>query len=376
MRTTALLALLPLTLAASACTTVVCCSESTPQPVGGSAFEVVQEFPSGGPAETAWRVRYGHATAKGLFITGAWFKRSPADPWMRVLYDVRLADIFVPYHPGSPRYYDLTGFSFPLVPATEADAGCCGKILDGFVIKEVRDRGVLWKDDTAVRRGEELVLWATLDSANYNYIMQYGFRDDGTIALRLGATAANLPGMEQTAHMHNGLWRIDMDLAGAAHDTALVASHVESTGSPVASDGFLLFGNGVEGAEDWNDLAFTEIRVYDTQRQNAQGRNIAYDLRPVRMGTPRHQESFAHHDFWVTRYRAGEDLYAQLPSYANGETISDRDIVLWHISPLHHLPRSEDGREVSGVWQGVALTMWGGLDLRPRDLFDETPLHP
>ena len=42
-------------------------------------------------------------------------------------------------------------------------------------------------------RGRELVLSSTLDAANYNYIFEYGFRDDGTISFRLGATGAICP---------------------------------------------------------------------------------------------------------------------------------------------------------------------------------------
>jgi Cu2+-containing amine oxidase len=70
-------------------------------------------------------------------------------------------------------------------------------------------------------------------------------------------------------------------------------------------------------------------------------------------------------------------LYPQLPTYvANAESISNNDIVLWHISPVHHQPRDEDGETISGTWKGVAHLMWGGFDLKPRNLFDETPLHP
>lgn len=178
-------------------------------------WEEIQSFPAGGPMQTAWKVHFAHATGKGLFIPGAWFKKSPSSPWMRVLWDARTADIFVPYHSGSPRYYDLTGFNFSMVPATAADAGCCGQILDGVVIKEVRDRGILWKDDMTGRRGQELVLLATIDAANYNSVFQYGFRDDGTITLRLGATARNLPGREYEAHSHTTLWRVDVELGGS-----------------------------------------------------------------------------------------------------------------------------------------------------------------
>ena len=44
------------------------------------------------------------------------------------------------------------------------------------------------------------------------------------------------------------------------------------------------------------------------------------------------------------------------------------------MTPSHYEPRDEDGRYVGEFWQGVALTMWGGFDLRPRNLFGGTPL--
>ena len=294
---------------------------------------------------------------------------------MRVLWDARVADIFVPYHSGSPRYYDLTNFNFPLVNATTADAGPCGRIIDGKVIHQVRTLGLLWKDDAAVRYANEVVLWATLDSANYNYIMSYAFRDDGTIALRLGATSRNLPFAELEAHMHNGLWRIDMDLNGFTSDSVYEAAHNETTGGPGASDILVPFNGGVEGSANWRARKFTELHVLDTKK-NGLGHNISYEFRPVRRGKPRHQEAFAHDDFWVTRYHGSEKTYKVVDSYVNGESVINTDIVVWHISPLHHDPRDEDGRFVGPYWQGVALLMWGGIDLRPRNLFDKTPLFP
>jgi primary-amine oxidase len=355
-----------------------CCQRFSPQP--SSPNEVVQEFPAGGAMQTAWRVRWAQAPSKGLYITGAWFRRSPASAWMRVLWDARVAELFVPYHGGYPRYYDLTSFQFPLVDATPADAGCCGVLLGRppKVVKELRDYGPLWKDDMAVRRGQELILWGTLDAANYNYIIQYGFRDDGTIAFRIGATARNLPGMEEVAHMHNALWRVDLDLNGFPGDAGLLVRHLEPVGADpkVAHDTVTPFNGGKEGSAAWSDQQFTQVRVQDPGLVNAQGRPAAYDLIPLRQGTSRHEEAFTKADFWVTRYKATEMFYAQLPTYVNGESITGADVVLWHGTPVHHLPRSEDGAEVNGLWKGVALLMWGGFDLRPRDLFDTTPLHP
>jgi primary-amine oxidase len=356
-----------------------CCPTISQQPASSPPNEVIQEFPTGGPMETAWRVRWAEAPAKGLSITGAWFKRGPSEPWMRILWDARLADIFVPYHSGWPRYYDLTGFNFGLVQATPQDAGCCGRLLGTppRVIKEVRDRGVAWKDDTAVHRGQELVLWGTLDAANYNYLMQYGFQDDGTITFRLGATARNLPGRETEAHMHNGLWRVDMDLNGFPNDSALLTRHQEPAGGDMAVDTISPLNDGVEGFADWTAEEFTQIRVLDTLAKNTQGNNISYDLIPLRQGTARHNEDFSKHDFWVSRYKGTELFYNEVPDYvSNHETITNTDVVLWHISPVHHLPRNEDGQHQGGLWKGVALLMWGGFDLRPRNLFGETPLHP
>jgi primary-amine oxidase len=349
----------------------------TKQSSGAPPNEVVQEFPAGASMQTAWRVRFGHATGKGLFITGAWFKRGPTQPWMQVLYDARVADLFVPYHSGSPRYYDLSSFNFDLVPANANDRGCCGTILDSFVIKEVIDYGPAWKDDEQVRRGQELVLWATIDAANYNYILRYGFRDDGTITFRSGATARNLPGREMEAHMHNALWRLDIDLNGASHDSAMVMTHSENIAGLTASDSAVGFNGGKEGFVDWDPVNWTEIGVEDTQTLNTSGKHISYDLMPMRMGTARHKENFTHHDFWVTRYHGTDLNYTQLPTYiGDTESIVDNDIVVWTMSSMHHLPRQEDGRYEGEFWKGVALVMWGGFDLRPRNLFDGTPLHP
>jgi len=376
--------------ASPAAAQTTCCPRHTPPP-GSSPFEVTQEFPSKGPMQTAWLVHWATATHVGLYITGAWFKRKPADPWIRILWDARLSEIFVPYHTGEPRYYDLRDFEWPLVPLTRADAGCCGQLLstapgaDPVVVKEVRDRGPLWKDHEFVDgklvghvyRGEELALWSAMQAGNYEYLMEYLFRDDGSIGLRVGATARNLPGMETIAHMHNGLWRVDLDLAGFPNDSALIMSHHETTAAKPATDTMTPFNGGTEGFLDWNALEFTEVSVMDTVVKNDRGHQIQYDLMPMRGGSARHLEPFMHHDIWVTRYDPMELHYYELPKYVSaGRSVTDTDVVLWYAASLHHLPRDEDGELVDDRWKGVALLMWGGFDLRPRNFFRTTPFFP
>lgn len=337
--------------------------------------EIVQDFPPGGTPQVSWKLTFGFANRKGLFITGAEFRKSPSDPYMRVISEAGLSDIFVPYHPGSPRFLDLSQFNFALVPVVATDLGSCGQKASDVVVKEIRDRGLLWKDDQRAKRAYELVLWSTLDAANYNYVMMYHFRDDGSIGFRIGATARNLPGSELVTHMHDGLWRVDVDINGKGNDVVTVHTHAES--GSAATDTVVPFNSGREGFLDWNANQFTMLNIADPSVLNGQGKPVSYDLMVSRDGSSRHSEGYTQHDFWVTRYKAAETAYTQLASYVQApESIANQDVVIWYMSPTHHVPRSEDGRYENGVWRGSALLMWNGFDLRPRNLFDTTPNFP
>jgi len=364
--------------------------------------EVIAEFPvgdSGGlePRKaTAWKVHFARGLHKGLYITGAWYKRHLGEDWIKVLKDARVAELFVPYHQASYiRYFDLTGFSFPLAQVREEDAGLNGTLMPPFqgdtyptVVKEIRDRGIIWKDYAhGVRRGKELVIWGALEAGNYMYLMSYGFHDDGTISLRVGATGQNLPGHRQESHTHNAHWRIDMDLIDGKMNSAMLMRHVEETAGLGAQDVEEPFNRGYEGGIDWDPKEFTMIRVA-SNKKNANGKTIAYDVLPVRMGSSRHSEEFTQHDFWVTQShpeRPLEYIFSNLPAIVKDEEpVESADIVLWGTSTSHHEPRDEDGKPNSGpkfwpgddAWEGSALVMWSGLDLRPRNFFDRTPFYP
>jgi Copper amine oxidase, enzyme domain len=366
------------------------------------AQEVTTEFlisESGGlePRKgTAWKVHFARGVHKGLYITGAWFKRDLGEDWIKVLNDARVAELFVPYHQSSYiRYYDLTSFQFPLNEVKAEDAGPFGTLMPPFqgdpfatVVKEVRDRGLAWKDYAhGVRRGRELVIWAALEAGNYMYIMSYAFHDDGTIAFRVGATGQNLPGARYQAHVHSAHWRIDIDLFDGKKNSAMLMRHVEDPASLGAEDVKEPFNGGLEGGVDWDPKEFTMIRV-QCDKQNARGEQIGYDLMPLRYGTPRHNEEFTKHDLWVTRShpeRPMEFIFANLPNIIKDEeVVEETDVVLWTNSAVHHEPRHEDGKPNSGsrlwpgddAWEGSALVMWSGFDLRPRNLFDRTPFYP
>ena len=121
---------------------------------------VDQIFPTTGPEETHWRLCWQAIPRNGVVINWAFFRKSPTSPWIQLFWDARVSDIFVPYHSGSPRFYDMSGFTFQLVPvgAKDCPAAHGGMPLGGTVCKEIRDRGLAWKDYSQVRRGEGPVL--------------------------------------------------------------------------------------------------------------------------------------------------------------------------------------------------------------------------
>jgi primary-amine oxidase len=363
-----------------------------PDAAATAVNEIIQEFPTNDSMQTAWKVHWGQKSGNGLYLHGAWFKRAPGEDWLQVLGDARLAEAFVPYAVGSPRFWDVS-YNFPLCVMTKEDAGPFGKLLGKTptnsgptIVQEIRDRGIAWKSEAGVRRGQTMVLWGALNAANYRYLIEFGFQDDGVITFRLGSTGHNYAGREWTGHMHNGLWRIDVNLDGPDHNSVLVMEHKEPGDMDPKKRGqaktlHLPFNDGKEGYVDWDPVKFTMVRVINEKRKNARGEPIGYDLMPMRMGNSRHfgskDEECTQHDFWVTRNRPGEMNYRQLPKYVAGhESITDTDVVLWYSTPAHHEPRSEDGEMSSLGFKGCTPVMWAGFDLKPRNVFDRTPYFP
>jgi primary-amine oxidase len=346
--------------------------------------QIIQSFPANDAMRTAWKIHWSTQTGHGLIIQEAWFKKGPNERWIQILGDSRIAEIFVPYHSGSPRFWDVS-YNFDLCQVGKDEAGAFGKVLGDppTVVQEVRDRGLVRYDHLGGRRGQELILFATLNAANYRYVVQYGFQDDGSITFRLGSSGRNYASREFEGHMHAGLWRVDINLDGPNHNSVFVMEHVEPDGQPPekAKNVHRPFNKGKEGWEDWHAEKFTMLNVVNTKRKNKRGAPWSYDLVPLRMGNARHyggdDEVCTHHDFWVTKAKPNETYYTRLPEYVkDAEPIMDTDVVLWHAAAGHHEPRSEDGEMKDGNLHGCTPIMWSGFDLKPRNFWDHSPMYP
>lgn len=359
--------------------------EEMPKKPAAPDNEVIQQFPTNDAMKTAWKIHYATTSGFGLIIKDAWFKKDPKEPWMQILGDARLSEMFVPYHSGSPRFWDVS-YDFGLCEVNKDDAGPFGTVLGSppVVVKEIRDRGLMWVDgNKGSRRGQRLVLFATLNAANYRYVIEYGFQDDGVINFRVGSTGRNYSSREWQGHMHNGLWRVDVNLDGPKHNSVVVMEHEEPDGEHLAraKTNHRPFNNGKEGFEDWRAERFTMLGVQHTKKKNKRDKPIGYDFMMMRMGNARHfgaeNEKCTEHDFWATANRPGEIYYTNLPKYVQkGLPITDTDVVVWLSTPGHHEPRSEDGEMTNGSFTGVTPLMWCGFDLKPRNLWDRSPFYP
>jgi len=351
-------------------------------------YYVEQGFPTAGSEETRWRVCWQPHVKHGLVITSAHFRTSPDSPWIRLFWDARVSEIFLPYHGNEVRLYEMSRFKGIPLTTNDCPASQGGTLLGiSFpegpqVCKQVRDRGIAWKNDQKVRRGEELALWGAVDADNYNYIIEWTFRDDGVVSSRVGATAYNYLNWPLVRHTHNVVWRLDIDLDGAAGDSVHLGIHTETGLKAKDTHQTITHERGLE----WNPLAFHTLDIRDATLKNGRGHPTSYHLVPLRSGTSRHQERFTRKDFWVTRSNPLEMWAKDLPKYVDPpQSVVKSDIVVWYIGSIHHVVRDEDGGFVDeegrfvkdgGSWKGVTHVVWTGFMLEPHNIFNKTPLYP
>ena len=162
-----------------------------------------------------------------------------------------------------------------------------------------------------MKRGQELVLWSVLDAGNYNYLIEWSFRDDGSIAGRAGSTGPKQSGPnDKRGHMHVFTWRIDMDLNGPEGDSVSVERTANLTVTPSTGSEISKLVATERGLR-WDAESFTVLKVFDATLQNGRGRQTSYQLQPIRTGTARHSEPHTAMDFWVTHSLLGSELLAK-----------------------------------------------------------------
>lgn len=362
--------------------------------------------------DTAWVVFFEN-TDRGLQVGPAALIRDRANAPSAGIWVIQAASIvenITIYHDGKTRLNDsefstadnaIPTLGASLVPP----AGLLLTDVDqerATTVVELRERGLAWlctwgglQAKSISRRGMAMTLWGIYDTGNYDYIIEYTFRDDGQISFRVGATGWNNAKdvTTDTPHTHTFLWRID-SLLGSAVNSAWEWRHHET--SLEAFDFEMPFNNGYEGAMDLDPAQFATV-ILEDQMQNDRHHNIGYALQPFGPGTARHyaaDERWTLHDIYVTRSKAAENAppfghgpLSRPDSYLLGtkdnpsgifdhETTQNQHLVLWHKTSAHHDPHDEDqaADDSTNDFKGITLIHWSGFDLVPHNLFNSNPL--
>lgn len=395
----------------------------------GGGCQVFQDYNQGSPgaslnvqfAGSQWLFHIDNLGLKGPWIDTVSFKGGSWSSYRLVAKQAGLAEIYVKYHTTGVGISDLQNTNPNSVAEIKtADLPAAGGGLvtlwhqkgsqfeaDPFprIGVECHERGIDWlckqppgKQPAVnlIGRAYEVIVWAVIDGGNYDNIIQYVFRDDGSLGFRLGTSGYLnqrpdlVPG---EPHMHNALWRLSTNLFGRSDNRVYLAEHNE-TGN-TASDSENLIPQ--EGYYDWDPLKFTSILVQNKTLKNARGNFMGYELTPWgRTGTARHSEdwtkpnTWTNHDFWITKDRPGEDgsgsnapnnwrFFYQTPenymgTYAIPPESLDTSMtpVLWYRSSFHHHRSDHDLDKNGGV--GIVSAHWAGFDFQPDNAFDFNPV--
>jgi primary-amine oxidase len=384
---------------------------------GGHASSQRREFPAAAADGTSvkwegWTFNWSVNRVHGLVLTDVHYRGR------KVLKYAGIAEIFTVYDQGEPRPIDLdqNGLGeprMPIVPGVDCSSGDWCKVFDargkevtkgaGMVMMHQERTGPNYLGQFGRVPGKTLVLWSagrfSGGDDGYTFVVRWKFRDDGTLIPEVGATGVPqhlatgdtsstgaFIGLNKAkekvfapSHIHAFLYRLDFDVDGEENSVEEFNWEKDRTDSKKAHCTWTPIRK--ETGRKCNPETFRSWRVVNNKSKNSQGHPRSYQLLPGNTGVFRGQsgawEKATHADLWVTRHKAKEmprtpadprSALAALPRYADGESVENKDVVLWYWLCFHHFPRSED-------WVHQPM-MWKSFELMPRDFLDGSPLKP
>lgn len=348
------------------------------------------------PNEARWDMCWEHRAREGVVLHHIHYT-PPNGPRRMVLYQAAIAQIHVPYDDNGARYHDVSDYGLGNRYIKSLRSAECkgGQLLQfsgkNIICKQESSRDDAYSAGDDRLQGDALSLFSVSAIGAYNYIPEWRFLDDGSIEPGMGATGAlqrfgsaniaqhgwlidnNKTGI---AHLHNFFWKLDFDLGGTGSDDGVEEINY------IQSDGKMRRVNQrfvKEAARDVNPNQLRSWRVFDGAIKNSKNLPISYEIQLTSSGQQDKgpsSEPFTHHDFYVTQQRNCE-LFAShnptsggcannLAAFANGESILNKDIVVWPSATFYHMPRAEDAPRMD--------THWTHFRIIPRDWHDTNPL--
>lgn len=394
----------------------------------------------------------------GLVLSLVTYRDNPEAAPRSILYQGYLSEIFVPYMDPSYAWYRKNfidvgeyvagGLGKPLMPgddcpdhavyvdSTKTGANGYPRTVPGTICIYERETGdPSWRHWSSgggeSRKSRDLVVRLGGVVGNYDYLVDWIFRQDGSIEVRVGATGilayettaaasaarpmpaagpANAtaadalaasgdadaygrfvqPNVVAVNHDHYFSFRLDLDVDGA--DNRFVADRLVARRLPAEHPRRSLWVQEPHVASTESearlDMDFdrpTLWRVQSASRTNAVGYPTSFQVMPGRNANtllsdddyPRRRAGFIDHHLWVTpqrddeRFAAGDHPTLSEPGMGLPEwTAADRPIEDTDIVLWHTVGMHHLPRAED--WP-VMPTLWHGFELRPFDFFDRNP---
>ena len=387
-----------------------------------------------------WRFRYTMHPREGLVLHLVSYDDGKLRP---VLYRASLSEMVVPYGDPDENWrwraaFDVGEYSVgrlaspleekldapehaQLIDATFADDLGKPYTLENAVGIYERDGGISWKHfDTVTgknetRRARELVMFFVATIGNYDYAVNYVFKQDGSLEVDLALSGIMLAkGVKEKRadenhsmmsgstghlvaenivaphHQHFFNFRLDLDVDGPVNSvTEMNTSAMPAGPSNPYLNGFVMresiFKTEREAQRALDMQAARVWTVANPSAKNSLGHRTSFILVPGANSSPyiapesltRRRAQFINHHFWATRYNA-QELYAAgvypnqstggdgLPRFvANDEPLENQDVVVWYTLGVTHIPRPEE-------WPVMPVTHVG-FKLIPGGFFNRNP---
>jgi primary-amine oxidase len=371
--------------------------------------------------------------------------------WRSLAYQMHLSEVFVPYMDPDQAWYFRTymdsgeyGFGnllSPLRPGVDCpayarflavtmpqDNGEPMPIANAICLFERSVGDPAWRHyetvgnmpqnpkPTVGRPASELVVRSASAIGNYDYLVDYVFRQDGSIRIAIGATGIDAtkgvasqsmkdasapadtrwgtliaPGLVAPYHSHYFNFHLDLDIDGTANDFMRERLMQQQLGEGLPRRSIFAVTSEMPASEQAArsriDPASPALYHFGNHNvESALGHHPGYMLMPegsfvhpllAADDPPVRRNSYLHYQLSVTphqpseRYAGGRfammsDGSDTLGAWTSRDRpIDNRDIVAWYTVGFHHVTRMED-------WP-VMPTHWFGFTLMPHNFFATNP---